>query len=705
MGLVLIAWVLDLYARGLPVSPTGLLLLFRTAVSPWIVATLPLLAALVQFQSDALPTAGAPGAEGPWDGDALADGALEAMLLLDAGGAILAANVAAERMFGQAELDLVGRNIVDLLPSFTRDPSDLGRTRRTMDRVVLGVEWDFEAQHRSGRMFPVKASYVRTRMGLVVRLRSETQEARAARSADATLRKLRRAVDDAKEELRAKSEFIASMSHDLRTPLNAVIGYAEMLRDDVDDEVVRRDLARIERAGRYLLDLINNILDLSKIDAGKLTVVQENVGLGPLVDDVYDATLPVAESHANALITDVEPGLSLVRADPVRLRQVLINLVGNASKFTQGGEVRLVVRGHAVENRQGVLFEVVDTGPGMSDEHLSTLFQAYRTSELQRARGGTGLGLVITKHLVEAMKGTLSVESTLGEGSTFRVFLPAPALSRVTLVPSFAGLASVTRAPVPGSQHPDPAVAARALKAGAAPISIGDVVGEARSDAPTQMGVRAAIWYTGRSPRLALRVSERLSDQGWDVTPTESPERFDELADRATVLLIDLGTAGAWDLVYKHAERRPVVAVGVDADVSPALSVGAREVVVEPASAERWRTAMDRARLQSRPVVCVLPDGPVLDALRERYGHQVINAVDVDSLAELSPERPAVAVATDPELVEALRDVWLQLPVVVQAIGASAEDAPAAGTVLVKTDDEEGRAQVLHAVSIALDKD
>jgi adenylate cyclase len=220
------------------------------------------------------------------------------------------------------------------------------------------------------------------------------------------------------------------MSHELRTPLNAIIGLTELLCDNAarfGTEKALEPLTRVLRAGRHLLNLINDILDLSKIEAGKMDLTLESVAISPIVEEVVGTAQPLAEQNQNVLELDCPDGIGSVHADNMRLRQILLNLLSNASKFTKGGAVRLCVVRAEEAGQHWVDFAVSDTGIGMTEEQLGRLFQEFTQADASTTRqfGGTGLGLAISRRLCRLMGGDITVTSAPGEGSTFTVRLPA----------------------------------------------------------------------------------------------------------------------------------------------------------------------------------------------------------------------------------------------------------------------------------------
>ncbi|PYJ61906.1 MAG: hypothetical protein DME24_05445 [Verrucomicrobia bacterium] len=238
----------------------------------------------------------------------------------------------------------------------------------------------------------------------------------------------------AEDANRAKSAFLANMSHELRTPLNAIIGYSEMLQEDASELGEERfvaDLQKIHSAGKHLLGLINDVLDISKIEAGKMDLFLETIDVPAMIEEVVSTIKPLVQKNGNALKVECEENLGPMRADATKVRQGLFNLLSNACKFTDKGTITLQVERQRGTGVGHFVFRVSDTGIGMTQNQMDKLFKAFTQADASTTRkyGGSGLGLAITRHFCQMMGGDVSVESEPGKGSTFTIKVPAVVIS------------------------------------------------------------------------------------------------------------------------------------------------------------------------------------------------------------------------------------------------------------------------------------
>ena len=241
---------------------------------------------------------------------------------------------------------------------------------------------------------------------------------------------LERARDAADDANQAKSAFLANMSHELRTPMNAILGYSEMLMEEAEDleqEVFIPDLKKIHQSGVHLLALINGVLDLSKIESGKMEAFAEDIDLGMLIDEVSATAHPLLEKNKNSLVIERGNDLGIAYQDMTKLRQILFNLLSNAAKFTHEGMITLHVFRTEEDGVSWLTFAVGDTGIGIAENKIEHVFKEFAQADSSTTRdyGGTGLGLAISRRFCKLLGGDLNVHSELGKGSTFTILIPA----------------------------------------------------------------------------------------------------------------------------------------------------------------------------------------------------------------------------------------------------------------------------------------
>lgn len=336
-----------------------------------------------------------------------------AIVTLDPDHTVVTCNPAFEHLYGYTQKETVGRNLDELITTEETRAEAKSYTTEAVTHPVRGVA---QRRRKDGTMVDVELLAVPVfvqgqRVGMMGLYHDVTALLSARR--------------DAESANTAKSRFLANMSHELRTPLNAIIGYSEMLQEEVEElgqTNLVPDLQKIRNAGKHLLALINDVLDLSKIEAGRMELYVEAFDVDRMLDDVLATVAPLVATNGNVIAVEGPPGLGTMRADLTRTRQVLFNLLSNASKFTQNGTITVRAR----HDGEWYLFDVADTGIGMNDEQQARVFEAFAQADAstQKRFGGTGLGLAISRQFCRMMNGELTVTSALGHGTTFTVRLP-----------------------------------------------------------------------------------------------------------------------------------------------------------------------------------------------------------------------------------------------------------------------------------------
>ena len=447
-----------------------------------------------------------------------------------------------------------------------------------------------------------------------------------------------------------KSQFLANMSHELRTPLNAIIGYSEILQEDVADlgqDALAPDLKKIEGAGRHLLGLINDILDLSKIEAGRMDIFLEDVELVPLLEEVRALIVPLAEKNGNTLELRLAEGLGSIRTDRTKLKQSLLNILSNGSKFTENGRLTVVAERFESDRRM-VRFAVSDTGIGMTEEQLGRLFQAFSQAEASTAKkyGGTGLGLAISRRFCQLLGGDITVTSRPGEGSTFTIVLPARSEAPAQIAPAEAPriAADVSNGATVLIVDDDPA--ARELLAANLKGAGYRLVHAASGDEALSLA------RTIRPDAITLDVMMPKPD-GWDVLSTL----------KADPDLCDI----------------PVVMVTVAPERGVGLSLGAVEVLTKPVDRARLTALLNRLVRRDGPVLVVEDDADTRDMMRhtiEKMGLAVAETANGRLALSWLGDNPAPAIILldlmMPEMdgfafldVLADRADWREIPVIV----------------------------------------
>lgn len=326
------------------------------------------------------------------------------------------------RFTGQQPADYDGLGWSDAI-----HPDDLAPTLEAWTQAVANRrQFDFEHRVRRAdgvwRVCAVRALPMVDELGTIVEWVGVHEDITERRDAEIELRAARDRAEAASE---VKSNFIANVSHELRTPLSAIIGYTEMIMEECEDATLLADLTKIDGNARHLLGLINDILDLTKIEAGRMDVLVEPIDLVPVLHGIESDIRPMVERRANRLRLVLPAAPINMQTDVTKLRQMLLNLLGNAAKFTEGGTVTLIVRRDAADNSM-IVFDITDTGIGMTEEQTSRLFERFTQADASTTRrfGGTGLGLALTKAYALIVGGDISVRSIEGAGSTFTLTLP-----------------------------------------------------------------------------------------------------------------------------------------------------------------------------------------------------------------------------------------------------------------------------------------
>jgi len=451
----------------------------------------------------------------------------------------------------------------------------------------------------------------------------------------------------------AKSTFLANMSHELRTPLNAVIGYSEMLMEDAEDkgqEDFIPDLQRIHTAGRHLLTLINDVLDLSKVEAGKMDIYLETFDISNMIEDVVSTVQPLVEKKANTLEVRCASDLGSMHADLTKVRQTLFNLISNACKFTEQGTISLDVATEIVDGVTWLIFSVSDTGIGMTAEQMEKLFQAFTQADASTSRkfGGTGLGLLISKRFCQMMGGDITVESELEVGTTFTVRIPAEVVEQKV--------------------EPTPVTESRS----------GPVPEEANT-----------VLVIDDDPNVRDLMQRFLNKEGFQVKTASGGEEGLQLARKlhpdAITLDVLMPEMDGWAVltalkVDPDLADIPVIMLTIVDDKNMGYALGAADYMTKPIDRQRLAAILQRYRSNSPPfrVLVVEDDADTREMLQrtlEKEGWTVSEAENGRVALERIAETPPGLILLDlimPEMdgfqvVSELRkhEAWRSIPIVV----------------------------------------
>ena len=595
---------------------------------------------------------------------AIVETVVDAIISVDESGIIDAFNPAACSIFGYSSAEVEGNDVAMLIAEAGQgDTEQLFRgSLQPADAPGVGRGRVATGRRKDGSEFPMELAVsdmtLDNRRMFIAVVRDVTQQ----KKIEHELRQTMEAAEAANIE---KSQFLSAMSHELRTPLNAIIGYSELLAEE--ENVVREprllwDVQKILGAGSHLLSLINNILDLSKIDAGGAELLLMSVSVADLLDEVATSAAALVEKNENILTIDCDPGLDEIYTDATKLRQIIFNLLSNAAKFTTNGTIELTARRVKPGADAGkIAFSVRDSGIGMNENQLEHLFQPFTQSDSSTTRehDGTGLGLALSWRLAKLLGGAITVATELGHGSAFTLTLPG----EIQEAPDVSGLLQ------------------GANKDGVPVIQLAN-------RAPAVVDSSRTVIVIDDAPEARQLLTTHLENEGWNVVTAANAETGIRIARNLQPAAITLdalmpGIDGWGTLEVLKADPKtahiPVVMCSILDDRNRGFALGVADFLVKPISRERLLSALQRYRGTRSGRLLIVEDD---DATREMLARtargrnwQVAEATDgQQALDSIAVDRPdlilldlLMPILDGFGVVEALQrnPAWREIPVLV----------------------------------------